>query len=62
VLRTDAGEATLPVRVTEHIARATVFVPWNQPGCAANRLLGGALTAGVAIEAAQPVAVVEDAS
>jgi assimilatory nitrate reductase catalytic subunit len=62
VLRTAAGEATLPLRVTTHIAPGTVFVPWNQPGCAANTLLMGALTADVAIEAAQPVAVAEEAS
>jgi NADH-quinone oxidoreductase subunit G len=62
VLRTAAGAATLPLRVTTHIAPGTVFVPWNQPGCAANTLLMGALTADVAIEAAQPVAVAEEAS
>jgi NADH-quinone oxidoreductase subunit G len=62
VLRTAAGEATLPLRVMTHIARGTVFVPWNQPGCAANTLLGGALTSGVAVEAAEPVAVAEEAS
>jgi NADH-quinone oxidoreductase subunit G len=62
VLRTAAGQATLPLRVTTHIAPGTVFVPWNQPGCAANALLAGALTTDVALEAAQPVAVAEEAS
>jgi len=65
VVRTSAGEATVSVRVTEHIARGTVFVPWNQPGLAANTLLDGAWTTGVAVEAAkaaEPVAVGEGAS
>jgi NADH-quinone oxidoreductase subunit G len=62
VLRTATGEATLPLRVTTHIARGTAFVPWNQPGCAANTLLGGALTTDVVIEAVQPIAVAEEAS
>ena len=40
-LRTAAGEAVLPLRVTDHIALGTVFVPFNQPGLAANTLLVG---------------------
>ena len=32
VLKTAAGEATLPARVTEHVAKGSVFVPFNQPG------------------------------
>ena len=40
-LRTAAGEAVVPLRVTEHIAPGTVFVPFNQPGLAANTLLSG---------------------
>ena len=32
LVRTDAGEAELPVRVTEHVAAGSVFVPFNQPG------------------------------
>ena len=51
-LRTDAGEATVAVRVTEDIAPGTVFVPFNQPGLAANTLLSGAFTAAVTVEAA----------
>ena len=35
-MRTAAGEAELPVRVTEHVAEGAVFVPFNQPGFAAN--------------------------
>ncbi|HET8525102.1 MAG TPA: NADH-quinone oxidoreductase subunit G [Actinomycetota bacterium] len=43
-VRTDAGQAELPVRVTEHIAQGALFVPFNQPGLAANRLLAGSFT------------------
>ncbi len=32
VLTTSAGEATLPARVTEHVAKGSVFVPFNQAG------------------------------
>ena len=41
IVRTDAGEATLPARVTDHVAKGAVFVPFNQPGFAANTLLSG---------------------
>jgi predicted molibdopterin-dependent oxidoreductase YjgC len=58
-LRTDAGEATLPLRVTETIAAGTVFVPFNQPGFAANTLLSGAFTAAVTVEVVEVVEVVE---
>ena len=51
-VRTDAGEAELAVRVTEHIAQGAVFVPFNQPGLAANRLLAGSFTASATVEAA----------
>jgi NADH-quinone oxidoreductase subunit G len=51
LLRTEAGEARLPVRVSEHIAAGAVFVPYNQPGFAANRILSGRLTTVVALEA-----------
>jgi NADH-quinone oxidoreductase subunit G len=51
-LRTQAGEVTLPVRVTDAIAAGSVFVPWNQPGVAANTLLSGRVTTAVALEAA----------
>ena len=49
---TEAGAATLPVRVTAHIAAGSAFVPFNQPGLAANTLLSGRLTALVSVEAA----------
>jgi predicted molibdopterin-dependent oxidoreductase YjgC len=51
-VRTDAGEAELPVRVTEHIAQGALFVPFNQPGLAANRLLAGSFTISATLEAA----------
>ena len=40
-VRTDAGAAELPARVTEHIAAGAAFVPFNQPGLAANTLFSG---------------------
>jgi NADH-quinone oxidoreductase subunit G len=43
LVRTDAGQAELPVVVTEHIARGSAFVPFNQPGLAANTLLAGSM-------------------
>jgi hypothetical protein len=53
-LRTAAGEAILPARVTGTIAEGTVFVPFNQPGFATNTLLAGGFTAPVEIEAEAP--------
>jgi anaerobic selenocysteine-containing dehydrogenase len=50
VVRTDAGEAELPVRVSEGIARGTAFVPFNQPGFAANVLLSGTFVTTAAVE------------
>jgi NADH-quinone oxidoreductase subunit G len=50
-LRTAAGEAVLDLRVTPDVARGAVFVPFNDPGLAANTLLSGAFTAAVAVEA-----------
>ncbi len=51
-VRTGAGEATLPVRVTARVAQGSVFVPFNQPGLAANRLLSGRFTAAATLEPA----------
>jgi NADH-quinone oxidoreductase subunit G len=51
-LRTDAGQAILPARVTPHIAVGTVFVPFNNPGLAANTLLSGRFTTTVTVEPA----------
>jgi NADH-quinone oxidoreductase subunit G len=41
VVTTAAGEAVLPARVDADVARGAAFVPYNQPGLAANRLLSG---------------------
>jgi len=51
-LRTDAGQAILPVHVTANIAAGSVFVPFNNPGLRANTLLSGAFTTTVSIEPA----------
>ena len=50
-LTTAAGAATVPARVTDAIARGTVFVPFNQPGLAANVLLDGSFTTLVTVTA-----------
>jgi NADH-quinone oxidoreductase subunit G len=51
-LRTSAGEATLPARVTDGIAPGCLFVPWNQPGFAANTILSGSTITSVTLEPA----------
>ena len=51
-LRTAVGEARLPARVTDGVARGAVFVPYNQPGFAANTILSGRLIATVTLERA----------
>ncbi len=62
-VRTDAGEAVLAVRVTPHVAPGTVFVPFNQPGLAANTLLSGRFTAAATVEAfAVPEVAVPEAA
>jgi NADH-quinone oxidoreductase subunit G len=55
-VRTNAGEAVLPLRVTPHVATGTVFVPFNQPGVAANQLLAGSFSEPAAIEPAEAAA------
>jgi NADH-quinone oxidoreductase subunit G len=55
VVRTQAGEAELPVRVTSHIARGVIFVPFNQAGFAANRLLSGSFVTAAQLEAVDRV-------
>jgi NADH-quinone oxidoreductase subunit G len=50
-VRTEAGSARLPVRVTPHIAPGAAFVPFNQPGLAANTLLSGRFTTPATVEA-----------
>ena len=52
-LRTTAGGAELPARVTDGIAQGCVCVPWNQPGLAANTLLSGNLTTPATLEPAK---------
>jgi NADH-quinone oxidoreductase subunit G len=57
-VRTEAGEAVLLVRVTEHVAQGSVFVPFNQPGLAANTLLSGRFTTAATLEpVAEPAPV-----
>ena len=51
-LTTEAGAAEVPVRVTPHVAAGAVFVPFNQPGLAANVLLSGRFSTGVTVEPA----------
>jgi NADH-quinone oxidoreductase subunit G len=50
IVRTGAGEAELPLRVTEHVAKGAVFVPFNQPGFAANTMLQGHFTIAATLE------------
>jgi NADH-quinone oxidoreductase subunit G len=49
-VRTTTGEATLPARVTDGIVSGGVFVPWNQPGFAANTILSGSTVTSVTVE------------
>ncbi|MFM8944703.1 MAG: molybdopterin dinucleotide binding domain-containing protein, partial [Actinomycetota bacterium] len=60
-VRTAAGEATLPVRVREHVAPGTAFVPFNNPGLRANTLLAGSHAIGVEVAAAEAAVVGGDA-
>jgi NADH-quinone oxidoreductase subunit G len=53
LVRTPAGEASLPARISDGIAAGSVFVPWNQPGFAANTVLSGALTIEATLEPAE---------
>jgi NADH-quinone oxidoreductase subunit G len=49
-VKTVAGEATLPARVTEHVSEGSVFVPFDQAGFAANTLLQGRFSIAATIE------------
>ena len=40
-VRTAAGEAELPLRVTAAVARGSAFVPYNQPGLGPTRCCRG---------------------
>ena len=50
IVRTAAGEAELPARVTDHVAKGAIFVPFNQAGFAANRLLDGRFSIAATLE------------
>jgi NADH-quinone oxidoreductase subunit G len=52
-VRTSAGEASLPARISEGVAPGAVFVPWNQPGFAANTILSGRFTTAASLEPAE---------
>jgi NADH-quinone oxidoreductase subunit G len=49
-VRTAAGEAELPVHVTGDVAAGAVFVPFNQPGFAANTILAGSFSIAAVVE------------
>jgi predicted molibdopterin-dependent oxidoreductase YjgC len=51
-LRTEAGEASLPAKLSEGIVQGSAFVPWNQPGFTANAILSGRFTTTVTLEPA----------
>ena len=53
----DLGEATLPVRVSPHVAAGAAFVPFNNPGLRANTLLDGSLAVAAEVAPAVPLEV-----
>ncbi len=55
-VRTTAGQAELPVRVTDHVAEGAVFVPFNQPGFAANTILNGSFSIAAVVGPVDPPA------
>jgi predicted molibdopterin-dependent oxidoreductase YjgC len=55
-LETPAGSAVLMVRVSTGVCQGAVFIPFNQPGLAANTLLSGSLATTVTLAAASEVA------
>jgi NADH-quinone oxidoreductase subunit G len=58
-VRTETSEAELPLRVTRNVARGAVFVPFNQRGFPANRLLGAGFIEPATVE---PVQAAEEAN
>ncbi len=52
IVESDGGRAELPVRVSDHVAPGSLFVPFNQPGLQANGLLGGSFSIAATISAA----------
>jgi len=61
-VETGAGEAVLPVRVSPHVAPGSVFVPFNQAGLAANRLLSGGFVIPASVEAVAATRMEEGAA
>jgi predicted molibdopterin-dependent oxidoreductase YjgC len=61
-VRTAAGQATLPARVTEHVAKGSAFVPFNQAGFAANTLLEGAFSIAATLEPVEVPSGSDDAA
>jgi NADH-quinone oxidoreductase subunit G len=55
-VRTAAGEAELPARISDGIAPGSVFVPFNQPGFAANTLLQGTWSIAATVTSAEAAA------
>ncbi|MGH2554544.1 MAG: NADH-quinone oxidoreductase subunit G [Actinomycetota bacterium] len=51
-IQTEVGQAELPVRLTDGIAEGAIFVPYNQPGFAANTILSGGLITSASVEPA----------
>jgi NADH-quinone oxidoreductase subunit G len=51
---TSRGEATLPVRVSAAVVRGAAFVPFNNPGLAANTLLSGKHHTAARIQGPEP--------
>jgi NADH-quinone oxidoreductase subunit G len=58
---TAAGEATLPARVTEHVAEGAIFVPFHQAAFAANTLLRGRFSIPAEIEPVETASAEEHA-
>jgi NADH-quinone oxidoreductase subunit G len=53
LVRTERGEAEVPLRVTTKVAPGSVFVPFNQRGLAANRLLSRGFVEPATVEPAK---------
>ena len=61
-VKTAAGEATLPARVTAHVAKGSAFVPFNQAGFAANTLLEGGFSIAATLEPVEVPSGSDDAA
>lgn len=57
-ITTQAGSAAVPVRLTDNVANGSAFVPFNNPGLAANTLLSGSWSTAARFE---PVELAEPA-